>query len=396
MGGAMDDSTNISDYLFSAVTQSQNQQATIAKYSLLKASQLLQAKKYPEAIAQLKKTLALDPTSLDAYSTLGSTYLQIGNTKEAINTYKNLIRANPTSADAYNSLGNAYLQAGNQAEAEKQYKTSARMDPSSTYAPYTLGNLYLQQERFAEAETQFSKVVKIAPRDAHGYYGLAAVDNKLGRYSDAIAQAERAIALKKDFAEPHFELGIAYSALDRKDAARDQMTILQDMNATLASDLQRMLTDPRIVATLPTLSSFNTLKTPGTLLSTLHPSLLFPNSSKDFTMTFQFDSEMDAASVMNVANWSISKAAGGEAGLYNNGVTPHPETQVNVPSIPKRVIYDPENMQATLFFTLSQNSAVNAEIDPSHIVFKFSGIDQSGKEMDPSADQVDGFAGHSF
>ena len=392
----MDDSNSISDYLFSAVTQSQNQQATIAKYSLLKASQLLQAKKYPEAIAQLKKTLALDPTSLDAYSTLGSTYLQMGNTKDAINTYKNLIRVNPTSADAYNSLGNAYLQGGNQAEAEKQYKTSARMDPSSTYAPYTLGNLYLEQERFAEAETQFSKVVKMAPKDAHGYYGLAAVDNKLGRYSDAVTHAKQAIALKKDFAEPHFELGAAYLALDRKDEAREQATILEEMDTTLASDLRTMLIAPKMVASVPSTTNFSTLKGPGTLLKTLHPSLLFPNSSKDFTMTFQFDSEMDVASVMNIANWSISKASGGQAGIYNNGVTLHPETQVKVPDNPKRVLYNSETMQATLFFTLSQNSAVSAEIDPSHIVFKFSGVDNYGKAMDTSADEVDGFGGLPF
>lgn len=365
------ETTTSFDNLFSALTQSQSQQSAIAKYSLLKASQLIQGKKYPEAIAQLKKTIALDPTSLDAYSALGSTYLQLGKTTEAIDVYKNQIRVNPSSADAYNSLGNAYLQAGNQAEAEKQYKTAARMDPSSTYAPYTLGNLYLQQDRFAEAETQFAKVVKMAPKDAHGYYGLAVVDNKLGKYGEAIDLANRAINLQKDFAGPHFELGLAFLGLGRKDEAREQATILEDRDATLASDLKTMLTAPRIVASLPGATSLKVSNKPGTLLARLDPSLLFPNSSKDFTMTFQFDSDMDAASVMNVANWSISKATGGEAGLYNNGVTPHPETQVNVPSTPKRVLYDAENMQATLFFTLSQNSAVNAEIDPSHIVFKF-------------------------
>lgn len=388
--------TDTINYLFSSLIQSQSQQSAIATYSLAAAGQLLQKKQYPEAIAQLKKAIALDPTSQDAYSALGNAYLQTGKTKEAIDAYKNQIRVNPTSADAYNSLANAYLQSGNHAEAEKQYSTSARMDASSTYAPYALGNVYLQDGRNAEAKTQFAKVVKIAPKDAHGYYGLAAVANKQGDYGEAVTQANRAISLKKDFAEPHFELGAAYFGLGRIDEAKEQATILADMNTTLASDLSAMLVAPRMVASLPSAFSFDTLKQPGTLLKSLDPSLLFPNSSKDFTMTFQFDTEMDVASAMNVANWSISKASGGKAGLYNNGVTLHPETQVSVPSTPKRVNYDPKTMQATLSFTLSQNSAVSAEIDPSHIVFKFSGVDKYGKAMDTSADQVDGFHGLPF
>jgi Flp pilus assembly protein TadD len=384
------------DNFFSALNPSQDQQSTVAKYSLVAAAQLMQKKKYPEAITQLKKAIALDPTSQDAYSTLGSLYLQTGNTKGAVDAYKNQIRVNPSSADAYNSLGNAYLQAGNQADAEKAYKTSARMDGSTTYAPYALGNMYLQQGRYAEATTQFAKVVSIAPQDAHGYYGLAAVDNKQGNFSAAVTQANRAINLDKTFAEPHFELGKAYLGLGEKDEARKQQTILDTMNATMASDLNTMLTAPKMVSSLPSSSSFNILKQPDTLLKTLDPSLLFPNSSKDFTLAFQFDSQMDAASVMNVANWSISKASGGQEGLYNNGITLHQATQVSVPSTPKRVIYDPQTMQATVFFTLSQNSAVNAEIDPSHIVFKFSGTDANGKAIDPSADQVDGAAGLPF
>ena len=384
------------DYFFSALNPSQTQQSDVAQYSLAAAAQLIQNKKYPQAITQVKRAIAMDPSSQDAYSTLGSLYLQTGNTKGAIDAYKSQIRVNPSSADAYNSLGNAYLQAGDQANAEKAYKTSARMDGSTTYAPYALGNMYLQQGRYAEATTQFAKVVSIAPQDAHGYYGLAAVDNKQGNFSAAVTQANRAINLDKTFAEPHFELGKAYLGLGQKDEAEKQQTILDTMNPTMASDLNTLLSAPKMVASLPSSSSFNILKQPNTLLKTLDPSLLFPNSSKDFTLTFQFDSQMDAASVMNVANWSISKASGGQEGLYNNGVTLHQDTQVSVPSTPKRVIYDPQTMQATVFFTLSQNSAVNAEIDPSHIVFQFSGTDANGKAMDTSADQVDGFAGLPF
>ena len=389
--------------LYAALSSDQSQQRiAISQFSLSNAATLLQGKKDPEAIAQLKRALSLDPSSEAAYNNLGNTYLQMQNTKDAIVAYKNLIRVNPTSADAYNSLGNAYMQAGNTSEAEKQYKISAKMDPSSTYAPYTLGHMYVQNNRLAEAQVQFSNVTKIAPTDAHGYYGLALVDNKLGKFDEAITQANKALALKKDFVEPHYELGNAYVGLGQNDKAQEQVDILNNMNTSmatsLASDLSQSLFAPKIIATLPNISTFNNLNGPGTLVKSLDStqSLRFFNTSKDFTMAFQFNTDMEAGSVTNVANWSISKATGGKAGTYNNGVTIHPESEISVPTTPKRVIYDPTTMQATLTFTVSQNALATGKIDPSHLVFQFSGVDASGRKMDSSADQVDGFAGLPF
>jgi len=392
------DFTTSSNNLFAALSTDQSQlRASIAQYSLSTAGSFLQAGKYPEAIGQLKKALSMDPGSTDAYSNLGNTYLAMHNTKDAVVAYKNLIRLDPTSADAYNSLGNAYMQAGDNAEAEKSYKIAAVMDRASTYAPYALGNIYAQNNRLAEAEVQFTKVTKIAPRDGHGYYGLALVDNKLGKFDEAVAQANKAIALKKDFAEAHFELGTAYKGLGQNDKAQEQVDILNTLgNSTLASDLKQTLFAPRIISSLPDVSTFKNLSGPGTLLKSLDTALFLPNTSKDFSMVFQFDAEMDSASIMNVGNWSIAKANGGAAGLYNNGVNLNSDTDTSVARTPKRVVYDPSKMQATLTFTISQNAFATGTIDPSHLVFQFSGTDKLGNKIDPTADQVDGFKALSF
>ena len=53
--------------------------------------------------------------------------------------------------------------------------------------------------------------------------------------------------------------------------------------------------------------------------------------------------------------------------------------------------YDPENLTATVYFTIKQNSAANGTIDPSHIEFKFSGTDIYGQKMNPKFDQFSGF-----
>jgi len=384
------------EVLFSALTQQQTQRQTLANYAMMSGASSLQKSNYSEAIVQFKKAAALNPLSQDAYNYLGNTYLKLNRTNEAAETFKNLIRINPTSADAYNSLGNTYLQANKTAEAEKQYKISASIDPSSTYPPYTLGNIYVQSNRLPEAEQQFRKVVSLAPKDAHGYYGLGLVDNRLGKFDDAVRELNKAIALKKDLASAHYELGNAYVGLGRKDKANEQLEILRNLNTDMASDLADTLFEPRIIAGLPSVKTFNTLMGPGTLLSSLDASLLTPNKSKNFTMVFQFNTDMDMTSIINPANWTISKAAGGAAGIYNNGVNIKAETEAIIPRTPGSITYDTTKMQATLNFTLSQNSAGSAKIDPSHLVFKFSGTSLSGKQIDPTADEVDGFSALPF
>jgi hypothetical protein len=109
---------------------------------------------------------------------------------------------------------------------------------------------------------------------------------------------------------------------------------------------------------------------------------------------FVFDSDMDPSSVKNITNWSISKAAGGEAGIYNNGL--YSPKNISAPAIPKQASYDPLTREATLVFTLTQNSTADGTIDASHLVFKFTGTDKNGKSMDPLADQFDGFRSTPF
>ena len=65
-----------------------------------------------------------------------------------------------------------------------------------------------------------------------------------------------------------------------------------------------------------------------------------------------------------------------------------------MPPIPAQVTYDPTKLQATVYFSISQNAALaDGTLDPSHLVFKFSGVDEFGNKMDPAADEFMGAVG---
>jgi hypothetical protein len=65
---------------------------------------------------------------------------------------------------------------------------------------------------------------------------------------------------------------------------------------------------------------------------------------------------------------------------------------VVVPPLPASVVYDPETFSADVTFKISQNLEGNGTIDPSHIMFRFCGIDAYGKAMDLTADEYSGIS----
>lgn len=390
------DTVSSSDKMFSALLSQQTLRDQAATNALSSGMALFQKKRYSDAIASFKQATAFKPEMVDAYNYMGMTYVKQGKNKEAIEAYKMSLKVDRNQESVYTDLGNIYFSEQRYGEAEEAYKNAARVNPASTLAPYSLGQIYLKTDRFSDAEVQFKKVQRMTPKDGNVYFALGQTYNKMGRYDEAVSQLEQAVTLKKDFAYAYAELGTAHLQLGNRNKAQEQLDILKNLDTSLADSLKADLKTPKIIANNTDKSTFNSLLGPGTPLVLLDPGFLEPYSSKDLTMTLQFDSDMDASSVMNVTNWSITKASGGTGGYYNNGYTPHPENEINFNPIPKSVMYDAVNLRATVTFSLSQNADGDGVIDPSHLVFKFSGTDAYGKQMDPTADQYDGFAKEGF
>jgi hypothetical protein len=131
----------------------------------------------------------------------------------------------------------------------------------------------------------------------------------------------------------------------------------------------------------------------GTPLVALNSYLMNPGASRTLSIKIQFDKQMDRESVENPINWQIGRATGqGPGQAYNFGLPISPD-EARLPPVPNTVTWDEKNLTATVYFTVTQNAAANATIDPAHIEFKFSGKDIYGLRMNPKADQFTGFTG---
>jgi len=181
---------------------------------------------------------------------------------------------------------------------------------------------------------------------------------------------------------------MVYAELQQPDKANSELAILNEEQSTenyteLAAKVYET-SKPRILTAHAT--DLYLASSAGTKASSLDSSLATPGATKNFTVSFVFNKQMDAASVGYMANWNISRSTEARTGgPYNWGKIT--ETDVKITSTPVSVIYDPDSTTAKVTFSITQNATGDGTIDLSHLVFKFKGIDGYGNMMDTAADE---------
>jgi len=395
----LSDGSSGASKLLSAITTAQTTYRQSAANSALSAGLTqYQNGNYKAAAASFRLSTAFQPDNTDAYNYLAKADLKLGKKKEAINAYKISLELDNTQGDTYVDLAGVYMDDKNYTEAERVLKLGSQKDPTNALPIYTLGLLQLNNlDKPKEAEESFKKTIRLSPNDGNAYYGLGAALSKEGNYDQAITQLKKALSLNKDSAATMYELGNTYAALGKTDDVKTMISKLEDLDtseaSTMASNLQISINQPKIVGMNSDKSSFNASLGTVSLLA-VDPSFVTPSTSKTFSMTFKFDSEMDAKSVTNIANWTVGRSKGAVAGLYDNGL--YRATDRGGTVVATKVTYNPTTHEATVYFPISQNSDGTGTIDASHLTFTFKGTDANGKKMDSSADQYNGSVGESF
>lgn len=405
------DTSGINNLFAALDTSSLRSNAAIT--SLQSGITLMQSNKYKEAAGQFKIAAAYDPTNTDAYNFMAQAYMSAGDHKSAINAYKLSLQiyaggqSTGTSATTQDQvqvyLANIYIADKRPVDAINSLKAALKTNPQNIVVPYTLGQLLDQQGSPKEAEPYFRQAVKLSPKDGNAYYGLGLSLEQQGKNNDAIQAFQKAISFKKDFSAAIYELGNVYAKTGLKDKVQNEITALKKINTSESNKdvalLQDAIKQPKIVAidNNSSKSSFNTLMGAVPLMA-LDIQLIQPDATKEMSVSFLFDSSMDPSSVNNISNWSIRKAQGASinpsTGIYDNGA--YRSTDIAVPPIPTRVLYDQTNQEATVFFSIRQNSTATGTLDTKGIIFSFNGKDINGKQMDPTANQIGGNSQSAF
>jgi hypothetical protein len=126
---------------------------------------------------------------------------------DGVSHLRNAIKLYEAFPQAYTLLGTAYLEQKNWKDAEAALRKANALDPKFPDAYLELGAVLNQTKEYPQAETALLKGLELKPEAAGGHYELAKTYWALGRWQDAAPHARKAVTGMPDLASAHALLG---------------------------------------------------------------------------------------------------------------------------------------------------------------------------------------------
>ncbi len=224
---------------------------------LAQAETAIEKKDYATAELLLKKVVAAQPASYQAWFDLGFVYNALGQTDDSIAAYRKSVAAKPDIFESNLNLG-LMLAKNKQPGAEEFLKAATRLkpqshvdegharawlslatlleetDPGQSLEAYrqaavlspkdpeprlSAGMLLEKQNKFADAEEQYKQALALDPSSQDALVGLANVYMRGQRFPEAEEYLRRVVSQRPAEAAPHVQLGRVLAADQKYDDA---------------------------------------------------------------------------------------------------------------------------------------------------------------------------------
>ena len=168
-------------------------------------------KAHSEDVAAYTKLLREDPDNPLRHDAVGDLYLEDRRFDEAIAEYRRSLALNPESASTHYNLGYAVSARGRASEAGDavwEFREALRIDPEYAQAHNNLGALLQLQGKRDEALEHFRRAIAIRPDHFDSHINLAQLLSASGQARAAVEAFHAALALRGD--DPHAVSGLAW------------------------------------------------------------------------------------------------------------------------------------------------------------------------------------------
>ncbi|EGS18265.1 mitochondrial import receptor subunit-like protein [Thermochaetoides thermophila DSM 1495] len=154
--------------------------------------------KHEEALADLTKSIELDPSLTQSYIKRASMNLEQGSPEKAEEDFAAALAKNPQDPDIYYHRAQLHFIKGEFAEAQKDYQKSIDLDSDFIFSHIQLGVTQYKMGSIASSMATFRRCIKNFERtpDVYNYYGELLLDQ--GKFTEAIEKFEKAIELEKE------------------------------------------------------------------------------------------------------------------------------------------------------------------------------------------------------
>jgi tetratricopeptide (TPR) repeat protein len=186
-----------------------------------KANELVDSGQHAEALAELEKSLALNPYYAKAHNDKGYVLFKMGKYQEAVSCFEKALQLDPELAMAYSNYGFVLESMGRIDEAISRYNRALEINPMLTNAMCNLANVFRVQGKLDKAGEYYRKALEIKPYLTEARSNLGVVLQGQGSIDEAISYFRKALETEDDYVPAHYNLGLAFQSQGKIDEALD-------------------------------------------------------------------------------------------------------------------------------------------------------------------------------
>lgn len=184
-----------------------------------------------DAIAALRRAVALNPQSAEAHVNLSAALNRSGEAAEAADIAVQAIIIAPGMPEAHTNFGNALLALGSPGEAIEAYDKATKLQPDGDLAWFNMGNAFMELGSLDAAIDCFTRSIALADA-AYKRFNLGNALAQAIRLDEAILAQRAAIALDPGLLDARINLAAILRDCGRLDEAeatlRDALALAPD------------------------------------------------------------------------------------------------------------------------------------------------------------------------
>jgi tetratricopeptide (TPR) repeat protein len=191
---------------------------------------------FAEGLRQVPGDSLLGESLKNATTALGNQLIDEKKYDEAIATFGELTRAEPTNPDLFVGLASAYFsRAGGGTEAAAKaadykaaadaYARAASMRPTAADLPFNAALAYQRAGDFTSAEAQWRATLALTPEDADALASLAEALAEQKKYNEAVQVLHRAVVKDPKNKNLHRQLGAVYSKAGNNAKSTEELLV---------------------------------------------------------------------------------------------------------------------------------------------------------------------------
>jgi tetratricopeptide (TPR) repeat protein len=196
--------------------------------------------KYPEAIAEINKAIALHPEAPESYLQRAQIHKDARNYFKAIDDYSKALKLAPDLSYVRYDFAQTLRRVKMYGPAIEEYQKAILLDPVKAEAYNNLGITYTEMGNLDKAIEYFKKVIALDETYIKAYSNLGAALAQKGEFDQAVEVLKKAISVNPKYANSYKNLAMVYIQLKKPREAYEYLSRYNDLDPSDKTTLETL------------------------------------------------------------------------------------------------------------------------------------------------------------